>query len=212
MKHRLLALCLLALGSTVASTAALVETSSEGQESSTSQRSERVSQQDDLPISPYLPSPMDIVEGMLELARVGEGDIVFDLGCGDGRIVIAAVKDYGARLGVCVEIDSIVLEQARKNARFEEVEDQIVFIEGDLFEVDLTEATVVTVYLLQEVNLALRPKLQRELQPGTRLVSHRFHMGDWEPDDEVRLFGRSIYLWEIGGSRSTREQQGEPFR
>lgn len=150
------------------------------------------------PQAPFLPTPEDIVEGMLELARVGEGDVVYDLGCGDGRIVIAAVKDYGADRGVCVEIDPLILDQARQNARFEGVEGRIEMVEADLFDIDLSPATVVALYLLPQMNLELRPKLWRELRPGARVVSHRFHMGNWEPHEEVRFYGRSVYLWTIG--------------
>jgi SAM-dependent methyltransferase len=162
------------------------------------------------PQAPFLPTPEDIVEGMLELARVGEGDVVYDLGCGDGRIVIAAVKDYGADRGVCVEIDRVILDQARQNARFEGVEDRIEMVEADLFDIDLSPATVVALYLLPQMNLELRPKLWRELRPGTRVVSHRFHMGNWEPQEEVRFYGRSVYLWTIGEGDLPVEEDDSP--
>jgi SAM-dependent methyltransferase len=147
--------------------------------------------------APFVGSPPEVVEAMLRLAEVHSGDVVYDLGCGDGRIVIAAIRDHDARRGVCVEIDREVLDYAREDARVAGVEGRIQFVEGDLFEVDLRQATVVTLYLLQSVNLELRPKLLRELRPGTRVVSHRFHMGEWQPEAEVRLAGRSVYLWRI---------------
>jgi precorrin-6B methylase 2 len=129
----------------------------------------------------YVPTAPEIVERMLELTRVTEDDLVYDLGCGDGRIVIAAVRRYGAR-GVCVDIDPERIRESRHNADSLGVADRIEFIEGDLFETDLRPATVVTLYLLPALNLRLRPKLFEELRPGTRVVSHQFDMGDWVGD------------------------------
>lgn len=146
---------------------------------------------------PYATTPMQVVEAMLRAAGTGPDDVVFDLGCGDGRIVISAVEGFGARLGVCVELDPVRIGQARDNAREAGVEERILFIEGDLFEVDLGQATVVTLYLLPDVNEALRPKLLRELAPGSRVVSHAFRMGDWEPEEEIRVGGRKVYLWTV---------------
>lgn len=146
---------------------------------------------------PYVPTPETVVETMLSIAEVGPGDTVFDLGCGDGRIVIAATRDFGAGRGVCVEIDPLRLEDARENAEEAGVADRIRFVEGDLFETDFTGATVVAMYLLLEVNLKLRPRLLRELDPGTRVVSHDFHMGDWEPEETVRVPGSTVYYWTI---------------
>ncbi|HUG76415.1 MAG TPA: class I SAM-dependent methyltransferase, partial [Burkholderiales bacterium] len=128
---------------------------------------------------PFVPTDQKVVEKMLELARVGPRDIVYDLGSGDGRIVIAAAKK-GAR-GVGVDIDPQRIEEARENARAAGVEDRVRFVQGDLFKADIGDATVVTLYLLSTVNQRLRPKLLAELRPGTRIVSHAFDMGDWHP-------------------------------
>lgn len=146
---------------------------------------------------PYAGTPMDAVETMHRLAGTGAGDVVFDLGCGDGRIPISAVRDFDARLGVCVELDPVRIDQAREKAREAGVEGRIVFVEGDLFEVDLAQATVVTLYLLPDVNERLRPKLLRELRPGSRVVSYAFGMGEWEPDAEERAGRRTVYLWTV---------------
>jgi SAM-dependent methyltransferase len=150
-----------------------------------------------LPEVPYVPTPMEVVHEMLRLAGAGQGDVVFDLGCGDGRIVIAAVEEHGVDRGVCVEIDPALVAEARDNATAAGVEDRIRFVEGDLFGVDLSDATVVTLYLLPDVNLRLRPKLLHELRPGTRVVSHAFDMGDWEPERSMRVKGKNVFLWTI---------------
>jgi len=145
----------------------------------------------------YLPTADVSVHGMLELAKVGPSDTVYDLGCGDGRIVIAAAHDFGAR-GVGVEIDPVLVRQARENARKAGVADKVEIRQGNMFEIDLSPATVVALYLLERLNLKLRPKLQRELRPGSRVVSHVFGMGDWKPDREVKMpTGYPIYLWTI---------------
>ena len=152
------------------------------------------------PDVPYVPSPGEIVDGMLKLAGVHKGDVVYDLGCGDGRIVIEAALRYGAR-GVGVDINPDRIREARINARQAGVEDQVKFVEGDLFEADIKEATVVTLYLLPSVNLKLRPKLWRDLKPGTRVVSHSFDMGDWKPDKTEEIDNRPIYLWTISAKQ-----------
>jgi ribosomal protein L11 methylase PrmA len=140
------------------------------------------------------------VHAMLRLANVTAGDVVYDLGCGDGRIVITAVRDFGAR-GVGVDIDPVRIAESRENARQAGVTDRIRFLIEDLFMTDIGDATVVTLFLSQEINLAVRSKLQRELKPGTRIVSHWHHMGDWKPQETVRVRsdGRDhpIYLWTI---------------
>lgn len=146
---------------------------------------------------PYAGTPMDAVEAMHRLAGTGSGDVLFDLGCGDGRIVISAVRDFDARLGVCVELDPVRIAQARDKAREAGVEERIVFVEGDLFEVDLGPATVVTLYLLPDLNETLRPKLLRELRPGARVLSYAFGIAGWEPDEEVRAGRRKVYLWTV---------------
>src|SRR6059036_3185777 len=148
----------------------------------------------------YEPTPMEVVHVMLRLAQVSPGDVVYDLGCGDGRIVIAAAREFGAR-GVCVDIDPARIIESRENARQANVIDRIRFINEDLFATDLADATVVTLFLSAELNLAVRPKLLRELKPGTRVVSHWHHMGDWKPQASVhvRSGGREspIYLWTV---------------
>ncbi|HVS03993.1 MAG TPA: class I SAM-dependent methyltransferase [Thermoanaerobaculia bacterium] len=150
---------------------------------------------------PYVPTPVEVVEVMLRLAEVGRDDVVYDLGCGDGRIVIAAVEEFGAEHGVCVDLDPERIREAVDNARAAGVEDRITFVEGDLFEVDLTTADVVTLYLLSSVNLELRPKLLRELPPGARVVSHDFSMGDWQPEETVEVGKHSVFFWRIPDPR-----------
>jgi len=144
----------------------------------------------------FVPTPNDVVNKMLELTRVTAKDVVYDLGCGDGRIVITAAQKFGAR-GVGVDIDPQRIKEARQNASRGKVNDKVRFIEGDLFETDISEATVVTLYLLTELNLKLRPKLMKELQPGTRVVSHAFAMGDWKPERTESVDGSTVYLWRI---------------
>ncbi len=133
------------------------------------------------PEVPYVPTPEEVVEEMLRIAHVGENDVLYDLGCGDGRIVITAAKKFGCR-GVGIDIDPQRIKESRENAIKEGVSKRVQFYQMDLFEADISEATVVTLYLLSKVNLRLRPKLFKELNPGTRVVSHAFNMGNWEPD------------------------------
>jgi SAM-dependent methyltransferase len=144
----------------------------------------------------FVPTPNDVVNRMLEMARVTAKDVVYDLGCGDGRIVITAAQKYGAR-GVGIDIDPQRIREAQDNARRGKVSDRVRFIEGDLFEADISEATVVTLYLLTELNLKLRPKLMADLRPGTRVVSHAFAMGDWKPERTENVDGSTVYLWRI---------------
>jgi SAM-dependent methyltransferase len=150
---------------------------------------------------PYVPTPPEVVEGMLVLAGLKPGDVLYDLGCGDGRIVIAAAKKYGVK-GTGIDIDPIRIAESNKNAAEAGVKDKVRFIQQDLFEADFKDATVVTMYLLTSVNLRLRPKLLAELKPGTRLVSHSFEMGEWMPDKTVVVttnFGdeRDIHYWVV---------------
>jgi SAM-dependent methyltransferase len=145
---------------------------------------------------PYVPSPNPVVDGMLKLAGVSSADTVYDLGCGDGRIVITAAKAYGAK-GVGVDINPERIEEARANAKSAKVEDKVRFEENDLFKANIAGATVVTLYLLPDVNLRLKSKLLKELKPGTRIVSHSFDMGDWKPEKEERVEGRQIFLWTV---------------
>jgi SAM-dependent methyltransferase len=150
-----------------------------------------------MPINtPYVASEPRIVGAMLELARVTGSDTVYDLGCGDGRIVIAAAQRYGAR-GVGIDINPARIEEARANARNAGVNDRISFEALDLFNADVSSATVVALYLLPDVNLRLRSRLLRELKPGTRIVSHAFDMGDWKPEKELVVEGEHLYLWTI---------------
>lgn len=133
------------------------------------------------PEVPFVPTPVEVVEEMLKMAHVGKDDVLYDLGCGDGRIVITAAKKFGCR-GVGIDIDPERIRDSRKNAIEAGVQDRVQFKQMDLFQAEISEATVVTLYLLTEVNLRLRPILLRELKPGTRVVSHEFNMGKWEPD------------------------------
>ena len=151
-----------------------------------------------LPDAPYEETPPAVVERMLRLADLHPGDVVYDLGCGDGRIVIAAVRRLGVR-GVCVELDPARLKWAREVAEKAGVAGLIRFVEGDLFEVPLQDATVVTLYLLRPTNLRLKPKLLRELRPGSRVVSLRFDMGNWEAErtEQVGNPPKTIYRWTI---------------
>ena len=144
----------------------------------------------------YEPSTPEIVRAMLTLASVKKGDIVYDLGCGDGRIVIAAAQKFHAR-GVGIDLNPERIQEAEENARKAGVTDRVRFVTGNLFEADIKEATVVTLYLLSDVNLRLRPRLLKELKPGTRIVSHSFDMGDWKPDKKAEVNGRRIYLWIV---------------
>jgi precorrin-6B methylase 2 len=148
----------------------------------------------------YEPTPPEVVEVMLRLADVKAGDVVYDLGCGDGRIVIRAARDFGAR-GVCVDIDPQRIAESQENARAAGVADRIRFVNQDLFVTDVSEATVVMLFLSPGLNLKVRPKLLRELTPGARIVSHWHDMDDWKPQKTVRVQGngreRPVYLWII---------------
>ena len=143
----------------------------------------------------YVATPPEIVDRMLDVAKVRTGDVVYDLGCGDGRMVIAAAKKFGTR-GVGVDLDPARIREARANAKQAGVEGLVTFKVADLFETDIREATVVMLYLLPNLNRRLRPKLFAELRPGARVVSHDWDMGrDWPPDRSVKLGGDAIYLW-----------------
>jgi SAM-dependent methyltransferase len=146
---------------------------------------------------PYEPSSEEVVRTMLEIAHVGKDDLVYDLGCGDGRIVIAAAQKAGAR-GVGVDLDPERIKESLENARKAKVTDRVQFVQQDLFQTDIGKATVVMLYLWPEVNLKLRPKLLRELKPGTRVVSHSHNMGSWEPDQTIAVpQGHNVYFWVI---------------
>ena len=148
---------------------------------------------------PYVPTPQNVVDEMLRLANVTKDDVVYDLGCGDGRLVITAVKKYGASRGFGVDIDPERIAESNANAKAAGVTDRVTFAVQDLFQTDLKDATVVTLYLLPEVNLRLRPKLLSELRPGTRVVSHSFDMGDWKPEKTITVQpgGQRLLLWTI---------------
>lgn len=157
----------------------------------------------DRSLAPFVASPADVVERMLSLAKVGPDDVVYDLGSGDGRIVIAAAQKFGAR-GVGVEIDPRLVNEAEANARTAGVQGRVKFILDDALKVDVSDATVVTLYLLSASNVKLRPMLTKQLRPGTRIVAHSFGIGDWEPDvvDNFRDAAgtaRTLYLWTFDG-------------
>jgi SAM-dependent methyltransferase len=145
----------------------------------------------------FLPTPQEVVSAMLDLAKVTDKDIVYDLGSGDGRTPITAAKEHGAR-GVGVEFNPKLVALSRQNAEKAGVADKVKFINADLFQTDISEATVVTLYLLSSLNQRLLPKLRSELKPGTRIVSHAFSMGEeWKPDAERTVNGKTIYLWTV---------------
>ena len=145
----------------------------------------------------FVPTPHQIVDRMLDVAGVRIGDVVYDLGCGDGRMVIAAAKKFATR-GVGVDLDPKRIREARANAKKEGVEHLVTFEVGDMFKTDISEATVVMLYLLPELNRRLKPKLLSELRPGARVVSHDFDMGkEWPPDEYIKLGTSGVYLWRI---------------
>lgn len=154
----------------------------------------------------YVPTPEPVVEMMMQLAEVGPGDVVYDLGCGDGRLVVAAAK-AGARKAVGVDIDPERIAEARANVRAAGVEDRATILEGDLFTLDISDADVVTLYLLPDLNLRLRPKLLR-LKPGAKVVSHAFDMGDWKPDQVAHVAGKTVYLWTVPAGSRTQARTG----
>jgi SAM-dependent methyltransferase len=145
---------------------------------------------------PYVPTPEHMLDAVLRTGRVSRDDVVYDLGCGDGRIVIAAAVRSGAR-GFGVDISAERIAEAIEHARGAGVADRVSFVCGDLFEVDLRDATVVIVYLLPSLNLRLRPRLLCDLRPGARIVSHGFDMGDWAPAEVVDVDGRLLYSWVV---------------
>ena len=158
------------------------------------------------PDVPYVPTTDEAVQAMLKLADVKKTDVVYDLGCGDGRIVIAAAKNFGAR-GVGIDINPVRIAEAKENARKAGVENRVRFEENDLFQADFREATVVTLFLLPTINMKLRPKLLQDLKPGTRVVSNTFDMGDWKPEKELNVgdndppeasyLSHHLFLWTV---------------
>ena len=148
------------------------------------------------PDVPYVPTPQHVVNEMLKLADIKKGDILFDLGSGDGRIVITAAQNFGVK-GTGIDIDPERIREAEDNAKKANVTSLVSFKQANLFDTDLRGANVVTLYLLPSINMKLRPKLWKELKPGTRVVSHSFDMGDWKPDKVVEVEHRKLYLWTI---------------
>jgi tRNA A58 N-methylase Trm61 len=144
----------------------------------------------------FVPTPEDVVEEMLKVANVTGKDVLYDLGSGDGRIPITAAQKYGAR-GIGFDINPVRIAEANANLKAAGVGDKVRFVEADLFQQDLSEATVITLYLLPSLNLKLRPTLWK-LKPGTRIVSHSFDMGDWKPEAQETIDGRTIYFWTVG--------------
>lgn len=156
----------------------------------------------------YVPTPQDVVTQMLKLAQVGPNDVVYDLGAGDGRIVITAAQEFGAR-AVGIDLDPTRIAEANANAQRAGVSDRVQFIEQDLFTADISEATVVTLFLRPSLNLRLRPKLWRELKPGTRIVAHLYDMGDWKPDKVEHVDRRPVYYWIIPDDAPSRAAKDE---
>ena len=146
---------------------------------------------------PFVPTPQEVVDRMLALAKVGKTDMLYDLGCGDGRIVITAAKQFGAH-GVGIDLNPERIAEAHANAKKAGVDGRVTFRQANLFETDLSPASVVSLYLLPDVNLKLRPRLWSQLKPGSRVVSHAFDMGpEWPPEQTVDADGRTLYLWTI---------------
>ena len=144
----------------------------------------------------YVPTPQEVVEDMLRLVDVKKGDVLYDLGCGDGRIPITAAKLYGVR-AVGIDIDPRRIAEAQENAKKAGVTHLVEFRLADLFQSDFREASVITLYLLPDLNVKLRPRLLAQLKPGTRIVSHQFDMGEWKPEKTLESNGRTIYFWVI---------------
>jgi ribosomal protein L11 methylase PrmA len=145
----------------------------------------------------FVPTPPAVVAAMLKVAKVGPGDVVYDLGSGDGRIPIAAVKDFGAARAIGIDINPERIKEANANLQKAGVGDRVRFLNEDLFETNISDATVVTLYLLPSLNVKLQPKLMKELKPGTRIVSHAFDMGDWKPEQTLTVDERTVYFWTI---------------
>jgi len=154
----------------------------------------------DSSLAPFVPTSLDIARRMLELAKTGKDDVVFDLGCGDGRIIIMAAQQFGT-YGIGVDLNPQRIKESKENAAKAGVENLVQFLEQDLFQTDIHDATVVSLYLLRSVNLKLRPKLLRELKPGSRIVSHDFGMAEWQPDKSSELTvdnnTHNVYFWVV---------------
>jgi len=144
----------------------------------------------------YLPTPYPVVDAMLRLAALRQGDVLYDLGAGDGRVVIAAARDYGVR-AVGIELDARKVAEARANVQQARLSHLVEIRQADVFDTDLKAASVVTVFLFPELNARLMPKLRKELEPGARVVSHRFELGDWPPEQRAEAFGHPLLLWRV---------------
>ena len=144
----------------------------------------------------YVPTPQAVVDAMLRIANVTARDVVYDLGCGDGRIPVTAAQRFGAK-GIGIDIDPARISDAIENEKLAGVTDKVTVLNQDLFTTDISEATVVTLYLLPSLNLKVLPKLNAELKPGTRIVSHAFDMGDWAPEERVSVGSSTVYLWRV---------------
>ena len=155
---------------------------------------------DQFPDVIYVPTPHEVVDDMLRLANVHKGDVLYDLGSGDGRIAIAAAKKYGIK-AVGIDIDPERIREATENAKKAGVTNLVQFRQEDLFKADFRDATVVTLYLLPDLNVKLRPRLWDELKPGTRIVSHQFEMGTWQPEKKLESNGRTVYFWTVPAKR-----------
>lgn len=168
------------------------------------------------PDTPFATTSNKVVKEMLKLADTGKDDVVYDLGSGDGRIVIAAARDFGAR-GVGVELDGGLVDESIKNAEKAGVSNKVKFLQEDFFTTDIKDATIVTLYLLPEVNKMLLPKLLKELKPGSRIVSHRWDLDRWEPDMTLKAYNETLYMWFVpadveGDWDLTMNGRGEPKR
>lgn len=161
---------------------------------------------------PYVPTPQPVVDRMLQMAGVKSTDLVMDVGCGDGRMVVTAAKQYGAK-GFCNDIDPERISEAKRNAKEAGVTDKVKFRQGNLFDVDISQADVLPMYLLESINLKLRPKILATAKPGARVVSHAFTMGDWKPDMTDTVDGRHVFLWivpaRVDGHRQVRQGPGQ---
>ncbi len=144
----------------------------------------------------FVPTPQEVVEDMLRLANVQRGDVLYDLGSGDGRIAITAARKYGIK-ATGIDIDPERIREANENANKAGVTNLVQFRQENLFTADFRDATVITLYLLPDLNVKLRPKLWNELKPGTRIVSHQFEMGAWKPEKRLESNGRTIYFWTV---------------
>ncbi|AWR97618.1 methyltransferase domain-containing protein [Acidianus sulfidivorans JP7] len=155
-----------------------------------------------VPHVPYVPTPEKVVRKMLEVAKAGPEDVVYDLGCGDGRIVIAAAKEFNVKKAICIDISDERLKETEENIKKNAVEGKVIAEKGNFFDANLSDATIVTMFLLTNVNEMLKPKLEKELKPGTRIVSHEFEMRGWTPKEVIKVedgnMNHIVYLYIIG--------------